>query len=58
MLDHIFRPRLRQVDFLTEIHHVNQNGEDGGVMYAEIKVIFLIVGNNILFQFGIYRRES
>ncbi len=38
MLDHIFRPLLQERDFITEIYHVNGRGEEGGVMYAEMKV--------------------
>ena len=38
MLDHILRPLLNERDFITEIYHINGMGEDGGVMYAEMKV--------------------
>ena len=36
-LDHIFFPLLREEDFLTEVHHVNGNGEDAGVVYNEMQ---------------------
>ena len=34
-LEHILFPRLRVEDFLTEVHHVNGDGEDAGVVYNE-----------------------
>ena len=36
-LDHIFFPRLREEDFMTEVHHVNGKGEDAGVVYNEMQ---------------------
>ena len=37
-LDHIFYPLLREEDFLTEVHHINGNGENAGVVYSEMQV--------------------
>ena len=37
-MDHILHPTLREQDFLTEVHHVNGNGEDAGVVYSEMQV--------------------
>jgi len=38
-LDHVLRPLLEPHNFVTEIHHVNDKGEDGGVVFSEMKVI-------------------
>lgn len=37
-MDHILHPMLRDQDFVTEVHHVNGNGEDAGVVYSEMQV--------------------
>ena len=37
-LDHIFHPRLRDEDYMTEVHHINGFGEDAGVVYSEMQV--------------------
>jgi len=36
-LDHILFPNLRSEDFLTEVHHINGEGQDAGVVYSEVK---------------------
>ena len=37
-LDHILYPTLREEDYLTEVHHVNGEGQDAGVVYSEMQV--------------------
>ena len=37
-LDHILYPLLRPEAFATEVHHINQEGKDAGVVYSEMKV--------------------
>lgn len=37
-LDHIFNPVMKQEDFITEIHHIDGQGLDSGVMYNEMVV--------------------
>ncbi len=36
-VDHILFPTLTDDAFLTEVHHVNGNGEDAGVVYCEMQ---------------------
>ncbi|XP_023940312.1 uncharacterized protein C05D11.1 [Bicyclus anynana] len=36
-LDHILMPTLTEQGFITEVHHVNEEGEDAGVVYCEIQ---------------------
>ena len=36
-LDHILFPTLRTEDFITEVHHINGEGHDAGVVYSEIQ---------------------
>lgn len=36
-LDHILFPTLSDSGFQTEVHHVNGQGEDGGVVYCEMQ---------------------
>ncbi|XP_045764374.1 uncharacterized protein C05D11.1-like [Maniola jurtina] len=36
-IDHILRPTLTDEGFITEVHHVNGEGEDAGVVYCEIQ---------------------
>ena len=40
-LDHILYPTLREEDYLTEVHHVNGEGQDAGVVYSEMQVSIL-----------------
>ena len=37
-LDHILHPNLREEDYLTEVHHINGEGQDAGVVYSEMQV--------------------
>jgi len=36
-LDHILHPTLTPAGYLTEVHHVTGEGEDGGVVYCEMQ---------------------
>ncbi|KAF7998270.1 hypothetical protein HCN44_009668 [Aphidius gifuensis] len=36
-LDHILFPILSDAGFLTEVHHINGDGEDAGVVYCEMQ---------------------
>ncbi|KAJ3428495.1 presequence protease [Anaeramoeba flamelloides] len=36
-IDHILFPTLTEDGFKTEIHHIDENGEDNGVVYNEMK---------------------
>eukprot|EP00762_Andalucia_godoyi_P004356 ANDGO_08127.mRNA.1 Uncharacterized protein YOL098C len=36
-LDHILFPRITDEAFLTEVHHINGEGEDAGVVYCEMQ---------------------
>ncbi|CAH2238075.1 jg18458 [Pararge aegeria aegeria] len=36
-IDHILMPTLTEQGFITEVHHVNGEGEDAGVVYCEIQ---------------------
>ncbi|GMS90043.1 hypothetical protein PENTCL1PPCAC_12218, partial [Pristionchus entomophagus] len=36
-LNHILRPTLTKSQYLTEVHHINEKGEDGGVVYCEMQ---------------------
>lgn len=38
-LDHILYPTLTDASFITEVHHVNGEGRDAGVVYAEIQAV-------------------
>ena len=38
-LDHILYPNLREEDYLTEVHHINGEGQDAGVVYSEMQVL-------------------
>ena len=37
-VDHILFPLLREDSFVTEVHHINGDGEDAGVVYSEMQV--------------------
>ena len=37
MLDHILYPTLTESSFLTEVHHITARGDDGGVVYNEMR---------------------
>lgn len=36
-LDHILRPTLSEEGFTTEVHHIDGEGEDAGVVYCEMQ---------------------
>ncbi|CAH2066403.1 unnamed protein product, partial [Iphiclides podalirius] len=36
-LDHILRPTLTDQGFITEVHHIDADGEDAGVVYCEMQ---------------------
>lgn len=36
-LDHILYPTLADEAYVTEVHHINGKGEDGGVVYCEMQ---------------------
>jgi Zn-dependent M16 (insulinase) family peptidase len=36
-LDHILNPTLTDEGFITEVHHVDGDGEDAGVVYCEMQ---------------------
>ncbi len=36
-LDHILFPTLTESGYVTEVHHVNGEGEDAGVVYCEMQ---------------------
>lgn len=36
-LDHVLYPLLTEAAFLTEVHHINGEGEDAGVVYSEMQ---------------------
>ncbi|XP_053673268.1 uncharacterized protein C05D11.1-like [Anopheles nili] len=36
-LDHILYPTLSDAGFVTEVHHITGQGEDGGVVYCEMQ---------------------
>ena len=38
-MEHVFFPTMKDNDYITEIHHINKNGKDGGVVYSEMKAI-------------------
>ena len=42
-VDHILFPLLREEDFITEVHNIDGNGEDSGVVYSEMQVIHIYV---------------
>jgi Zn-dependent M16 (insulinase) family peptidase len=36
-LDHVLFPTLTQSGYVTEVHHINAEGEDAGVVYCEMQ---------------------
>uniref|UniRef100_A0A0M3IJ63 Peptidase_M16_C domain-containing protein n=1 Tax=Ascaris lumbricoides TaxID=6252 RepID=A0A0M3IJ63_ASCLU len=36
-MDHVLSPSLTKEQFITEVHHINGNGEDAGVVYSEMQ---------------------
>lgn len=38
-IDHILNPTLTDEGFVTEVHHIDGEGEDAGVVYCEMQGI-------------------
>lgn len=38
-LDHIFYPLLNESGYVTEVYHINGDGEDSGVVYSEMQSV-------------------
>ena len=36
-LDHVLYPTITPAGYITEVHHVNGEGEDAGVVYCEMQ---------------------
>ena len=36
-MDHVLYPTLTNSGYVTEVHHVNGDGEDAGVVYCEMQ---------------------
>lgn len=36
-LDHVLNPTLTDASYTVAIHHINQDGEDSGKLYEELK---------------------
>ncbi|CAJ0908807.1 9134_t:CDS:10 [Entrophospora sp. SA101] len=36
-VDHVLYPTLTDSGYYTEVHHINENGEDAGVVYSEMQ---------------------
>lgn len=36
-LDHVLYPTLSDAGFITEVHYVSEDGDDGGVVYCEMQ---------------------
>ncbi|KAE9556543.1 hypothetical protein FO519_000237 [Halicephalobus sp. NKZ332] len=36
-LDHLLNPQLLKEHFTTEVHHIKEDGEDGGVVFSELQ---------------------
>ena len=61
-VDHILFPLLREDAFVTEVHHINGQGKDSGVVYSEMQVCqthmlspcympFRLLGNYFYFSY-------
>lgn len=37
LLDHVLNPKLTDDGYITEVHHINGEGQDGGVVYCELE---------------------
>jgi len=49
-LDHILHPTLREEDYRTEVHHINGEGEDAGVVYSEMQGVEHSSANILYFE--------
>jgi Zn-dependent M16 (insulinase) family peptidase len=36
-VDHILHPTITDAGYVTEVHHINGQGEDAGVVYSEMQ---------------------
>ncbi|TIA96259.1 hypothetical protein E3P94_02416 [Wallemia ichthyophaga] len=36
-MDHLLRPTITDAGYTTEIHHINESGDDAGVVYSEMQ---------------------
>jgi len=48
-MDHILYPLLREQDYLTEVHHINGEGLDAGVVYSEMQGVEQSTSNIMYF---------
>jgi len=49
-LDHILYPNLREEDYITEVHHINGEGQDAGVVYSEMQGVEQSTSNIMYFS--------
>merc|ERR1711892_799888 len=49
-MDHILYPTLREEDYLSEVHHVNGEGQDAGVVYSEMQGVEHTSANILYFE--------
>jgi len=49
-LDHILYPILREEDYITEVHHINGEGQDAGVVYSEMQGVEQSTANIMYFS--------
>jgi Zn-dependent M16 (insulinase) family peptidase len=49
-MDHILYPTLREEDYLTEVHHINGEGQDAGVVYSEMQGVEHSSANILYFE--------
>merc|ERR1711892_436144 len=49
-MDHILYPTLREEDYLSEVHHVNGEGQDAGVVYSEMQGVEHSSANILYFE--------
>ena len=52
-MDHILYPTLREEDYLTEVHHINGEGQDAGVVYSEMQVNIMIPSGILIMLAGV-----
>jgi len=59
-LDHILYPLLREEDYWTEVHHINGEGLDSGVVYNEMQGVEQSTSNIMYFSLAkaVYPQES
>ena len=47
-MDHILYPTLREQDFITDVHHVDHQGQDAGVVYSEMQVFTYFLSHTFI----------